>query len=89
MRFYRDVLGLKVVHSSDTVVGFETGSFCLYLEDGPGYGPVFEFLVENVDVARQQLMDAGCRVEHENPSVPRCYMRDPFGLVFNLAQHQV
>lgn len=86
VRFYKSVLGLCVTHQSKTLVGFDTGTFCLYIERGPSYGPVFEFCVPDFKAARQQLLAAGCQVENEDPAVPRCYMRDPFGLVFNLAE---
>jgi predicted enzyme related to lactoylglutathione lyase len=84
VRFYQSVLGLRITHQSETMVGFETGSFCLYVEKGPSYGPVFDFCVADFATAKQKLIAAGCRVENEDPSVPRCYMRDPFGLIFNL-----
>jgi catechol 2,3-dioxygenase-like lactoylglutathione lyase family enzyme len=86
IRFYQSVLGLRVMHQSETLVGFETGSFCLYIDKGPAYGPVFEFCVADFQAAKQQLIAAGCRVENEDPAVPRCYMRHPFGLIFNLAE---
>jgi predicted enzyme related to lactoylglutathione lyase len=87
-RFYETVLGLRVNHRSETLVGLETGSFCLYLDKGPSYGPVFEFLVPDLAVAKQQLVSAGCRIEVEDPAIPRCYVRDPFGLIFNLAERK-
>ena len=86
VRFYQSVLGLRVTHQSETMVGFETGSFCLYIDKGPSYGPVFEFCVADLKAAKQKFIAAGCRVENEDPAVPRCYVRDPFGLVFNLAE---
>ncbi|HEV3239122.1 MAG TPA: VOC family protein [Casimicrobiaceae bacterium] len=85
-RFYANTLGLPVVHRSPNLVGFETGAFCLYVERGPRPGPVFEFLVPDVAAAKERLVAAGCSVEEEDPSLPRCYLRDPFGLVFNLGR---
>jgi hypothetical protein len=32
------------------------------------------------------LIAAGCDIAEEDPSVPRCYIRDPYGLVFNIEQ---
>jgi hypothetical protein len=32
------------------------------------------------------MLAAGCALQEENPALPRCYIRDPFGLVFNIAQ---
>jgi catechol 2,3-dioxygenase-like lactoylglutathione lyase family enzyme len=86
--FYGSVLALPVTYRSEDLVGFETGSFLLYLErsqsPGSGHGPVFEFLVPDLAAARQQLLAAGCVIEEENSSIPRCYIRDPFGMVFNI-----
>ena len=85
-KFYKSVLGLSVTHRSKTIMGFETGSFCLYVEKGKEHGPVFEFLVPDVQAAKRKLVAAGCTVVEENPSLPRCYIRDPYGVVFNIGQ---
>lgn len=82
--FYGSVLGLAVTHPSGRVQGFETGSFRLYVESGPAHGPVFDFLVTDVESTKQRLLAAGCQIIEEDRAVPRCYLRDPFGLTFNL-----
>ncbi len=82
--FYESVLGLPVVYRSDSLIGFETGAFCLYVEKGEEHGPVFEFLVPDVQTARGDLLSAGCTIQEEDVAVPRCYIRDPYGLVFNI-----
>ena len=84
--FYGSVLNLAVIHNGPTLMGFETGAFCLYVEKGDGHGPVFEFLVPDVEVAKQRLITSGCIVQEEDASVPRCYLRDPYGFVFNIGQ---
>jgi predicted enzyme related to lactoylglutathione lyase len=84
--FYGSVLGLPKAYEDATMVGFETGSFRLYVEKGNEHPPVFEFLVHDVEAAKRQLVDAGCTIVEEDPSIPRCYIRDPFGLVFNLGR---
>jgi len=84
--FYGSVLGLPVVHRSESLMGFETGAFCLYVEKGQEHGPVFEFLVPDVQAAKRRLLSAGCTVQEENDSIQRCYIRDPYGVVFNIAQ---
>jgi catechol 2,3-dioxygenase-like lactoylglutathione lyase family enzyme len=84
VRFYGSVLGLPVAYETPTMVGFETGEFRLYVEKGPPHPPVFEFLVPDVAGAKERLLAAGCRVVEEDPSLPRCYIRDPFGMTFNL-----
>jgi catechol 2,3-dioxygenase-like lactoylglutathione lyase family enzyme len=88
VQFYRQVLGLAIAHESAALVGFDAGSFRLYVEPGPRHGPVFDFLVSDFQAARQALLAAGCTVEEEDRSVPRCYIRDPHGLVFNIEQRR-
>jgi hypothetical protein len=83
---YQSVLGFKVASESETLVGLETGAFRLYVEKGEPHGPVFDFLAPDVQAAKARLPAAGCTLQEENPSVPRCYIRDPYGLVFNLGQ---
>jgi len=86
--FYEFALRLPVTLRTDTLMGFETGAFCLYVEKGNQHGPVFEFLVADIGVAKRSLIKAGCVVQEEDRTVPRCYVRDPYGVVFNLAQER-
>jgi predicted enzyme related to lactoylglutathione lyase len=87
IEFYRKTLGFPVTHQSPTVVGFETGSFCLYVEKGTQSGAVFDFLVPDLQAAKKHLVAAGCKIIDENPKIPRCYIQDPFGLVFNIEEN--
>lgn len=82
--FYNATLGFEVVYRGENMIGFETGSFRLYVEKGESHGPVFDFLVPDVQAAKQALLASGCTLIEENASVPRCYLRDPFGVTFNL-----
>jgi predicted enzyme related to lactoylglutathione lyase len=86
VKFYGKALGLPVAYRSKTMIGFETGSFRLYVEKGTKHGPVFEFLTSDVEAAKSKLVAAGCKVVEEDPSVPRCYIRDPYGVVFNIGE---
>ena len=86
IEFYETILGFPVTHRSPTLMGFETGAFCLYVEKGNRPGPVFDFLVPDMPSTKSRLIAAGCAVVEENPTVPRCYIQDPFGLVFNIEQ---
>ena len=83
--FYRDILGLKVFLTVPGMVGMDAGSFRLFLEDAKPLGPVLEFLTDDFDTARRDLLDHGCTLLVEDSAIPRCYLRDPFGLIFNLA----
>ncbi len=86
LRFYGTVLGLPVVYRSKTLMGFDAGAFCLYVEKGNAHGPTFEFLTSDLAATKQRLLKAGCVLVEEEPSVPRCYLKDPFGLVFNIGK---
>ena len=86
VKFYQSVLGFPISHRSDGLVGFETGSFCLYVEEGRPHGPVFELLVEDVFAAKVTLLAAGCTVIEEDPAIPRSYFRDPYGIIFNIGR---
>jgi predicted enzyme related to lactoylglutathione lyase len=86
LNFYGTVLGFPITERSETIVGFETGAFCLYVERGKAHGPVFDFLVPDIQAAKRQLVAAGCSVIEENPKVPRCYIKDPYGMIFNVGQ---
>ncbi len=85
VRFYRDVLGFAPTLVSDEIAGFETGRFQLFVERGSSPGPVFEIECDEFDGAKARLLEHGCTVVDDNPEIPRCYLRDPFGLVFNLS----
>jgi catechol 2,3-dioxygenase-like lactoylglutathione lyase family enzyme len=84
VEFYRAVLGLPIVYESPSLIGFDAGAIRLYVEEGPAHGPVFDFRVPDMEAAKRALLAAGCSVQEENPAVPRCYLRDPHGLVFNI-----
>lgn len=84
--YYAGRLGLPVVLESDAMVGFDSGDLTLYFERGEPNGPVFEFTVDDVRRAKDELMQDGCELVEENPAVPRVYLRDRFGLVFNITE---
>jgi hypothetical protein len=57
----------------------------LFVERGPDLGgPVFEVTVDNVDEAKLRLTKNGCEIVKDEPDFPRCYVKDPFGLIYNL-----
>jgi predicted enzyme related to lactoylglutathione lyase len=84
IEFYASALGLPVSHRSPNIVGFETGPLQLYVERGRQHAPVFELLVADVAAAKARLLAAGCVVVEEDAGLPRCYIRDPYGMIFNI-----
>lgn len=55
LKFYGSVLGLPITDQGETIAGFETGSFCLYVEQGKEHGPVFDFLVPDFKPPSEHL----------------------------------
>jgi catechol 2,3-dioxygenase-like lactoylglutathione lyase family enzyme len=84
--FYGRILGLTVAAETDTIFRVDAGAIRLFVEEGDPHGPVFDFLVPDVQAAKNHLLAAGCALVEEDASIPRCYLRDPFGLVFNVGR---
>ena len=66
-QFYESVLGLPVTLRTDTLMGFESGAFCLYVEKGHEHGPVFEFLVPDIQAAKRRLDRCGLHHSGREP----------------------
>jgi hypothetical protein len=55
-----------------------------FIERGPALGPVLEVTVDNVEEAKLRLVKNGCVIVKDEPDFPRCYIKDPCGLIYNL-----
>ncbi len=84
--YYAGELGFPIVLDTDSMVGFDTGAVTLYYERGETGSPVFEFFVDDLGRAKSRLTTAGCEIVEEDASLPRVYLRDRFGLVFNITE---
>ncbi len=56
----------------------------LFIERGPAIGSVLEVTVDNVEEAKARLLKSGCEIVKDEPDFPRCYIKDPYGLIYNL-----
>jgi hypothetical protein len=56
----------------------------LFIERGEPLGPVLEVTVPDVAEARDRLVARGCELVKDEPWFPRCYVRDLYGLTYNL-----
>ena len=52
----------------------------------PALGPVLEVTVDSVEEAKRRLVKNGCEIIKDEPDFPRCYIQDPFGLIYNLTR---
>ena len=82
--FYVNNLGFEISDETPELVSLHGNNINLFIERGPALGPVLEVTVANVDDAKQRLVQAGCTIVKDEPAFPRCYVKDPFGLVYNL-----
>jgi predicted enzyme related to lactoylglutathione lyase len=82
--FYVDQLGFKITAEAPNLISVHGEHINLFIELGPALGPVFEVTVDNVEAAKVRLVKNGCEIVKDEPEFPRCYVRDPFGLIYNL-----
>lgn len=68
------------------MIGLECDGFRLFLDRREPLGPMLEFFVADVEAAKQAIVAAGGALLEEDPSIPRLYVRDQFGLIYNLAK---
>ena len=83
--FYVNQLGFEITGETANMMSLEGRHINLYIEQGPALGPVLEVTVGDVGEAKRRLVESGCEIVKDEPHFPRCYVRDPFGLIYNLA----
>jgi catechol 2,3-dioxygenase-like lactoylglutathione lyase family enzyme len=82
--FYVEHLGFKITDDNPNMIGLHGQHINLFIEPGPALGPVLEVTVDNVANAKSRLVENGCEIVKDEPDFPRCYVKDPFGLIYNL-----
>jgi len=86
VKFYSEVLGLRMVEMGNDWARFDAGKINLYISRGRTLGPIMEFLIEDLEKAKDHLLETGCTIERWEGKNKPCYIRDPFGFVFNLCE---
>ena len=84
--FYVEQLGFSVTGETPQMISLHGNHINLFIERGPKLGPVLEVTVKDVKEARRRLVKKGCKIVKDEPKFPRCYVKDPFGLIYNLSQ---
>jgi len=84
--FYVDQLGFTITGENERpeMINLHGANINLFIERGPALGPVFEVTVADVAEAKRRLVKNGCEIVKDEPDFPRCYVRDPNGLIYNL-----
>jgi hypothetical protein len=85
-RFYVKELGFEITETTPTQVSLHGKNINLFIERGPALGPVLEVTVNSVQKAKAKLKKRGCKIIKDEPNFPRCYVKDPNGLIYNLTE---
>jgi predicted enzyme related to lactoylglutathione lyase len=85
-RFYVDQLGFKITDANPKMIALHGKHINLFIEPGPALGPVLEVSVDSVEEAKVRLARNGCQIIKDEPEFPRCYVKDPYGLIYNLTR---
>ena len=83
-QFYVKHLGFEITDNNPKMIGLHGKHINLFIEPGPALGPVLEVTVDDVEAAKARLVKNGCEVVKDEPHWPRCYVKDPYGLIYNL-----
>jgi predicted enzyme related to lactoylglutathione lyase len=84
--FYVQQLGFEITDDNPRMIGLHGKNINLFIEPGPALGPVLEVTVSDVAEATRRLVEHGCEVVKDEPEFPRTYIKDPFGLIYNLTR---
>jgi hypothetical protein len=84
--FYVKELGFEITDTAPNMISLLGKNINLFIEHGPALGPVLEVTVKNVQKAKASLTKSGCEIIKDEPEFPRCYVRDPNGLIYNLTE---
>jgi hypothetical protein len=81
--FYVQQLGFEIT-GREPMISLHGDNINLFIERGPVLGPVLEVTVDSVEEAKRRLVGQGCEIVKDEPHFPRCYVKDPHGLTYNL-----
>jgi hypothetical protein len=84
--FYVQELGFKITDTAPNMISLHGKHINLFIERGSALGPVLEVTVKNVRKAKAKLTKKGCKIIKDEPEFPRCYVKDPNGLIYNLTE---
>lgn len=82
--FYVTQLGFAIRDEKADLISLHGENLNLFIERGVALGPVLEVTVENIEEAKARLVRNGCVIIKDEPNFPRCYVKDPYGLTYNL-----
>jgi hypothetical protein len=85
--FYVKELGFEITEKTPNMISLHGKHINMFIEKGPSLGGgVLEVTVKSVKEAKANLTKKGCQIVKDEPQVPRCYVKDPNGLIYNLTE---
>ena len=85
LEFYTSVFGFENRSEDPDLGDFDAAPLRMFvIEDRELKGLIHELLVEDLETARDELVSAGCEVIRWRGKGQDCYIRDPFGVIYNL-----
>lgn len=83
--FYEKVFGFTNRSKDPDLGDFDASPLRMFvIKDLELKGVIHELFVEDLDAARQELVKHGCEVIRWRGKGQDCYIRDPFGVIYNL-----
>jgi len=84
--FYESVMGLQESEDSNVKeIEFRTKHNSIFLIPGSeNLGPIMEVVVSDLEAAKKYLVENGCEIVRWHGKGKDCYVKDPFGMVFNV-----
>ena len=85
VEFYNNVLGFENRSDDPELADLDAGPLRLFvIEDQEFRGPVMDLFVDDLEQARQTLVANGCQVLRWRGKGQDCYVKDPYGVIFNI-----
>jgi hypothetical protein len=84
--FYVRELAFAITGKTENMISLHGKNINLFIERGPALGPVLEVTVKSVQKAKASLKKKGCKIVKDEPDFPRCYVKDPNRLIYNLTE---
>ena len=83
--FYSRVFGFQNRSDNPQLGDFDANPLNMFvIEDHELEGVIHELFVEDLEKAREELVKNGCQVIRWRGKGQDCYIRDPFGVIYNL-----
>ena len=85
VEFYTNVLGFPNRSDDPDHADLDAPPLSIFIDkDYEMEGVVLELFVDNLEEARDILVDHGCKVLVWKGKGQDCYIQDPFGVIYNL-----